>query len=79
LQDLRSEKDLERLAVAPRLGIPAILETAGRLRDKLHAIEGDKVDGSFRSADDDKTIPRGQAVLDAIMSECFCIVAEIQA
>jgi hypothetical protein len=79
LQDLRAERDLERLAKTPRLGMPAILECLGGLRDKLQVIESKKVDGSFRSADDSQTIPRGQAVLDTIMNECLCLVVEIQA
>jgi hypothetical protein len=79
LQDLRAEIDLQRLAKTPRLSKKDILDRSGGLREKLHVIEGEKVDGSFRSADNVETVPRGQAVLDSVMSECFCLIAEIQA
>jgi hypothetical protein len=59
--------------------MPAILERLGGLRDKIQVIESEKVDGPFRIADDSQTIPRGQAVLDTIMNECFCLVVVIQA
>jgi hypothetical protein len=78
LQDLRAEQNLERLATTPRLGMPAIFERLGGLRAKLLEIESEKIGGSFRSADDAESIPCGQAVLDSIMSECFCLVKEIQ-
>jgi hypothetical protein len=58
--------------------MPDIHVHLGVLRDKLQAVEGGKIDGSFRSEADPEKIPRGQAVLDSILSECFCLVAEIQ-
>jgi hypothetical protein len=55
-----------------------ILVRLGGLRDRLQTVEGGKIKGSFRGEADLEKIPRGQAVLDSIMSECFCLVAEIQ-
>jgi uncharacterized protein HemX len=75
---LRVERDLERLVKIPRLDMSVILERLNVLRDKLQAIESEKVDGSFRGADDAEAIPCGQAVLDSIMNECFCLVKELQ-
>jgi hypothetical protein len=58
--------------------MPDILVRLGVLQDKLQAVEGGKIDGSFRGEADPEKIPRGQAVLQSIISECFCLVAEIQ-
>jgi hypothetical protein len=79
LQDLRAERDLKRLDKTPLLGMSDILDRVGGLQEKLRDIEGEKVDGCFCSVEDPDSIPQGQAVLDSIMNECFCLVAEFQA
>jgi hypothetical protein len=76
LQDLRSDRDLGRLT-SPRLK-SSDMKRLSVYQAKLQQFENGKVDGSFRDETDGEKIPRGQAVLDAILSECFCIVAEIQ-
>jgi hypothetical protein len=69
---------MELLSEVPRKDMSAITDRLRGLQEKLIAIEGEKVDSTFRSPDDAEKISRGQAVLDAILSECFGLVAEIQ-
>jgi creatinine amidohydrolase/Fe(II)-dependent formamide hydrolase-like protein len=78
LLDLNEERDLERREKTPRLGKALIVERLAGLRELLSNLESEKQDGKWRDPVSPTTAPRGQAVLEAVLNECWVLVAAIQ-
>jgi hypothetical protein len=80
LKVLKEERDLERLSKTPQFGKgqATIEERLLGLREALSNVENEKIGGSWRDPKCPLTIPRGQAVMDSILHECWVIVASIQ-